>query len=445
MVPAETALIEWQQVAAGDGGLTLYRIDAEMDHPSPPGGGRFDPMRTMLSLHPTPTTRHLDAEFAQSAAPVGASSMRVACHVISYPDQLMVVDSSFPSTGIQLFPETLERICEAERRSFAERPLDVLYTHTHFDHAGGRDGVEAMQRDVRILAHPHTRALFEQSNRRDMFFASKAHFFRDCGVDADMETLMSHMRETFIATMGGEVSDEPPRSPFGSASDAPLRVDVEVEPGAGVHPLHDGRVEVHCFEGHIPGHLCVRVGGEHFISGDMWLPATTSTVTPPATARAAGIPDSHTGVKLYMDSSARLLALDVDDCLSYPSHEAIFRNPKRMAMRDLELYHERFALIYGVLEEHTREPMRVLDLAWGGKRGAPVWKLESSLYRLLMAHDEAAAYVHDLVAMGDLEQVDEERFIYTGGSALIRHLEALLDAGRRNYGHLDFRSYRRSS
>jgi hypothetical protein len=179
------------------------------------------------------------------------------------------------------------------------------------------------------------------------------------------------------------------------------------------------------------------------ITGDMWLPATTSTVTPPGTAAGAGISAEHCGVKLYMDSSARLLELDVDDCASYPSHEAIFKNPKRMAMRDLEIFQERFQLVYGVLAEHTREPMRVMDLAWGGEQRAPIWKLESSLYRLLMAHDEAAAYVHDLVNVGDLEEVEPERFLYTGGRALMEHLEALLERGREHYGHLDFRSYRR--
>jgi hypothetical protein len=114
-----------------------------------------------------------------------------------------------------------------------------------------------------------------------------------------------------------------------------------------------------------------------------------------------------------------------------------------MAMRDLEIFQERFQLVYAVLAEHGREPMRVLDLAWGGEQGLPIWKLESSLYRLLMAHDEAAAYVHDLVAIGDLEEVEPERYLWRGNRALMGYLEALLDRGREHYGHLDFRSYRR--
>lgn len=436
-------MIEWREVARGPGGLHLYRIDAEMDHPVSPGGGRFDPMRGILVRNPTRITRYLDEEFAASAAPVGASSMRVACHVVSYPDQLLVVDSTFPATSTSVFPGALEQIAEQEGRPFATRPLDVLYTHCHFDHAGGRDAVEALERDVRTLTHPYTAALFAQTSRRENFIVSKAHFFRDCGIEQSAETLLESMHEAFIEAMGGELPDDPPRNPFGSASDDPLRVDLEIDPDGRALPIHDGRIEVLRFEGHIPGHLCVRVARDHFISGDMWLPATTSTVTPPALARQAGIPDAHCGVKLYMDSSARLLELDVDDCSSYPSHEAIFRNPKRMAMRDLELFHERFQLVYGVLAEHTRHPMRILDLAWGGEHRAPIWKLESSLYRLLMAHDEAAAYVHDLVAMGDLEKVEPERFIYTRRGALMEHLEAALARGRKKYGHLDFRSYRR--
>jgi glyoxylase-like metal-dependent hydrolase (beta-lactamase superfamily II) len=287
--------------------------------------------------------------------------------------------------------------------------------------------------------------LFAQTQQREMFFVSKGQFFRDCGITDSVEILMREMREMFLKAMGGEVDLEEMRSPFAPQSDDPLRVDLEIEPEQGVVSLHSGRVEVLGFEGHIPGHLCVRVARDHLITGDMWLPATTSTVTPPNTAALAGIADTHCGVKLYMDSSVRLLGLDVDGCKSYPSHEAIFENPKRMAMRDLEIFQERFELVYGVLEEHTGTPMRVLDLAWGGEHRAPIWKLESSLYRLLMAHDEAAAYVHDLVALGDLEEVEPERYVHTGRTALMDHLASALVRSREQYGHLDFRSYRRPS
>jgi glyoxylase-like metal-dependent hydrolase (beta-lactamase superfamily II) len=436
-------MIEWAEVARGRDGLVLYKVEAEMDQPMAPGGGSFDPFRGILSRHATATTRRLDDDFAESGAPVGASSMRVACHVVSYPDRLLVVDATFPATGAELFSKTLAEIASHEGRGVADRPLDVLYTHCHFDHAGGRDAVEELDVDVRTIAHPFTQHLFAQSSKRETFLASKGQFFRDCGIEAGIESLLLSLRDLFVEAMGEEIPNDPPRNPFGSASDEPLRVDLAIEPGAGVHALLDGRAEALCFEGHIPGHLCVRVAGEHLITGDMWLPATTSTVTPPAMATSTGIPMDHCGVKLYMDSSARLLALDVDDCTAYPSHEAIFQNPKRMAMRDLEIFQERFRLVYAVLEEHTREPMRVLDLAWGGEHGAPIWKLESSLYRLLMAHDEAAAYVHDLVAMGDLEEVEPERYIHTGGHALMDHLGTLLESGREHHGHLDFRSYRR--
>ena len=84
-------------------------------------------------------------------------------------------------------------------------------------------------------------------------------------------------------------------------------------------------------------------------------------------------------------------------------------------------------------------------LAAFGEQRAPIWKVESSLFRLLMAHDEAAAYVHDLVAMGDLEEVEPERFVHTGRTSLLDHLDAALAEGRKHYGHLDFRSYRRAS
>lgn len=442
---AEADVIEWSEAARGPEGLVIYRIEAEMDHPIAPGGGRFDPMRGVLSRHATATTRRLDEDFAESGAPVGASSMRVACHVISYPDHWMVVDATFPATGSTVFSETLGEISREEGRSLSDRPLDVLYTHCHFDHAGGRDAVEELGSGVRTMTHPLTEALFAQTSQRENFFVSKGHFFRDCEIGESIETLMLSLHDLYLEAMGGVMPEEPPRNPLGSASDAPLRVDVRIDPGDGGHPLLDGRAEALCFEGHIPGHLCVRVAGDHLITGDMWLPATTSTVTPPGAAELAGVSGERCGVKLYMDSSARLLELDVDDCASYPSHEDIFRNPKRMAMRDLELLHERFQLVYSVLAEHTQGPMRVLDLTWGGQQRAPIWKLESSLYRVVMAHDEAAAYVHDLVEAGDLEEVESERYVYTGSRVLLGHLEALLDRGRQHYGHLEFRSYRRSS
>ncbi len=189
-------MIEWREVARGADDLILYRLDAEMDQHRPRGRGGFEPMRALLGRHPTPVTRQVEDEFAAAGAPVGASSMRVACHVISYPDQLMVVDSTFPPTGNEVFPGALEQISSHEGRSFTGRPLDVLYTHCHFDHAGGRAAVEALNGDVRTLAHPYTQALFDATSRREMFFLGKAGFFRDCGIDEDLETLMLSMRNS---------------------------------------------------------------------------------------------------------------------------------------------------------------------------------------------------------------------------------------------------------
>lgn len=86
-------MIEWEEAARGDDGLILYKVVAEMDQPMSPGRGGFNPIRSMLSHYSTDATQRLDADFSESGAPVGASSMRVACHAVSYPDQLLVVDS----------------------------------------------------------------------------------------------------------------------------------------------------------------------------------------------------------------------------------------------------------------------------------------------------------------------------------------------------------------
>jgi hypothetical protein len=176
----------------------------------------------------------------------------------------------------------------------------------------------------------------------------------------------------------------------------------------------------------------------------MWLPATTSLVTPGTTAEAAGIAAEECGVLRYVESSERLLDLDFDEDIAYPSHEIIYRNPKRMALRDIELLSERIPLVESVLEQHREQPMRVLDLAWGGSNQLPIWKVEGSVLRLVIAHDEAAAWVQDLVASGDLREVEPERYIATGSRALCVRIEGALESARESHGHLEFRSRGRS-
>jgi hypothetical protein len=97
-----------------------------------------------------------------------------------------------------------------------------------------------------------------------------------------------------------------------------------------------------------------------------------------------------------------------------------------------------------VLEQHREEPMRVVDLAWGGRDLLPIWKVEGSVMRLVIAHDEAAAWVQDLVAVGDLHEVEPERYIATGRRALFARIEDALEQTRECHGHLEFRSRGRS-
>jgi hypothetical protein len=118
----------------------------------------------------------------------------------------------------------------------------------------------------------------------------------------------------------------------------------------------------------------------------------------------------------------------------------IFQNPKRMAMRDLELLAERLEGVYAVLAEHRTRPLRVLDLAWGGAERRPLWKVGHNLHRLAIAHDEAAAYVQDLTALGDLRPVAPGHWLWTGRSALHDRTSATLTQARDRYGHLEFRS-----
>lgn len=433
-------MTEWNQVASGDAGLRIYRVDAHSGSFSGSSGRSVpNPLELILGRYPSPTARYLTERFSGDGAAVGSSSFSVACHVISLPEALIVVDSTYRTTAGKVFPAALEAIIRAEGRRPGDRPISVIYTHAHFDHSGGHLAVEDLDGDVEILAHAYTAQLFPLLSRRESFLKTKAGFLRDCEIEIDLDGLSDQIRAHYMRAAESSELDLD-RSPFGSVEDGPLRVDRTLEPGLDSVDLAGGRVQVLRFDGHIPGHLCVLVDRGHLISGDMWLPATTSLVTPGLTVEQAGVPAEHCGVLEYMASGTRLLDMPVDHCVSYPSHEIIFRNPKRMAMRDLELLAERVPMVYAVLRDHQREPMRVLDLAWGGPDHEPIWKVETSMFRLVVAHEEAASWVQDLVACEDLREVEPERYTWTGRTALGERVRETLRLAREQHGALEFRS-----
>ncbi len=431
-------MISYQQVASGHGDLRIYRVDAEPRGMATPGRS-LDPLSLLFEAVPTPTTRRLLSDYNEASAPVSASSLRVACHVVSTPDNILVVDSTFPTTAPDIFPRVLEELSAKEGRALGSRPIELLYTHAHVDHAGGRAAVEGMGPDVHTLAHPYTAALFPVLSRPDQMFRTDGHFLRDCEITRPLEEMAAEyqaMRERILDSLPDEVD----LTFFRGDSDTSLRVDLFIEPTDGneVHLL-GGHAKILRFDGHIPGHLCVAIDGNHLISGDMWLPETTSTVTPARRATRVGVPTEACGVRPYVESCARLLRLNVDHYHSYPSHESIFKNPKRMAMRDLESFSARLETIHAVLAEHRQTPMRVLDLAWGGAEGRSIWRVNRSKYRLFMAHDEATAYVEDLLTVGDLREVEPERYLWTGGSALKSEIDDTLHGARQKFGHLEYR------
>ena len=432
--------IAWREVARGRDGLRIYRIEAEAQGLRMGSGANASPLDLFLSRFANPTVRAICDDFSESSPAVGPSSLQVACHVISLPDILLVADATYRTTAPRIFPAVLEEIVRSEGCRLEDRPLLILYTHAHFDHAGGHETIEALDGSVCTLAHPFTGALIPYVSRVEAFFRSRGQFFRDCGVTVDLEPVREELQELYHRLLRDSGLGPAESQPWGDDDQGTLRVDVPIDPGEGTELLAEGRIEVLRFDGHIPGHLCLRVDRDHLITGDMWLPATTSTVTPGTVAELAGVPADRCGISRYIESTSRLLDLDVEKTISYPSHETIYRNPKRMAMRDLELFAERFELVYEVLSEHRRKSLRVLDLAWGGERKLPVWKVERSKYRLLIAHDEARAYVQDLVRVGDLAKVEDERFIWTGRTRLGDELQAELARARERYGHLEFRS-----
>ena len=424
-------MIEEITVTEGRAGLAIYRVEVEAPNIAT-GVSQFDPLALLLERYPTPTGRHVLERFPGMGSSIGPSSFRVACHVVSFPDVMLVIDTTFHTTSREIFPELLECITRDERRRPAARPIWVLYTHAHVDHAGGRNAVEGMGDAVRIFTHPYTAELFPLMSGREAFFRTGDSFLRDCGISKPCDEIREEVRDLYrgmIEAAGTREEDHP----FSTRSEGPLHVDEFVDPQNATTTLDEERIQILRFDGHIPGHLCVLIDREHLITGDMWLPATTSTVTPGTIARRAGVPADRCGVDRYVESCERLLAKDVDRCFSYPSHEHVFRNPKRMAMRDLELLQERSALVYEVLREHRRKPMRVLDLAWGGTRGLPIWKLGGVKYGPLLAHDEAAAYVQDLLAFGDLREVEPERYLWNETSEFSWALEATLKWERHRY------------
>ncbi len=432
-------MIEWKCVAEGADGLRIYRVDAESGNVSMGGGsGRAGPLDLVFQQYPTKTTRYLSEKFQAGGSPVGGSSFSVACHVVSLPDLIFVVDSTYRTTAGEIFPGTLDEIAASEGRRLTDRPIQVLYTHAHFDHAGGHQAVEAMSGDVEILTHPYTAQLFPIVSQRESFFRIKETFFRDCEICVSISSVTDEIRATYariVESTGADMS----QAPWGSVDDEPMRVDlVPLADEASELLCGNGRLEILRFDGHIPGHLCVCVDGAHFITGDMWLPATTSLVTPSFVGPFAEVPEDCFGVLRYIESDLRLLDMPVDDCMAYPSHEVIYRNPKRMAMRDLEILTSRIDLLYEVLEEHQRKPMRVLDLAWGGRSHRPLWKVEGSVFRLVVAHDEAASFVRDLVEFEDLREVEPERYVWTGQSDFRDRVTSHLHEQRQAHGHLEF-------
>jgi len=437
-------MIEWREVAQGPGDLRIYRVDAESEGVSFGGKSGVDPLSLIFQTYPNATTRLLREEFAERRSPVNASSFSVACHVVSLPDTVWVIDSTYRTTAPRVFPDVLEQIVASEARHLADRRLRVLYTHAHFDHAGGHLAVESLDSEARVFAHPYTRELFPVVSRRESFILTKGQFLRDCEIDVEPEAISERIREHFLQLAAREEIDLDAQ-PWGSLDEGPLRIDEVVEPGEGGIGFDAARVEVFRFDGHIPGHLCVLVDKAHLITGDMWLPATTSLVTPGSITSLAGVAPEQSGLLRYLESSERLLAMSVDDCVSYPSHEVIFRNPKRMAMRDLEIFAARFEPIGEVLRQHPSRPMRVLDLAWGGANRLPIWNVGSSHFRLAVAHDEASAYVSDLVTAGDLREVEPERFVWTGREDVRKRVVNALESARVHHGHLEFRSRGRAS
>jgi len=53
--------------------------------------------------------------------------------------------------------------------------------------------------------------------------------------------------------------------------------------------------------------------------------------------------------------------------------------------------------------------------------------------------------VQDLVALGDLREVEPERYLATGTRALATRMESALEWARTHHGHLEFRSRGRES
>ena len=115
-------MIEWREVSSDRHGLRIYRIDAESS--GIPGAGKGpgrvpNPFDLILPRFDTPTARYLRESFTLAGAGVGASSFSVACHVVSLPDLLLVVDSTYRTTAREIFPEVLDCITRDERRRLA--------------------------------------------------------------------------------------------------------------------------------------------------------------------------------------------------------------------------------------------------------------------------------------------------------------------------------------
>jgi len=97
-------MIRWREAARGRDSLRIHRIEAESGAFSGPGGRMPSPLAVVLDRFNTQTSRYLQDRFGEGGTPVGASSLSVACHVVSLPELTVVVDSTYRTTAPGIFP-----------------------------------------------------------------------------------------------------------------------------------------------------------------------------------------------------------------------------------------------------------------------------------------------------------------------------------------------------
>ncbi|MDR1958539.1 MAG: MBL fold metallo-hydrolase [Planctomycetaceae bacterium] len=286
------------------------------------------------------TTAHLE----RFSAETGERIYRIPCDLhralVSYV-YLILSEHSPPTlidcgTGeancLQEILAGFAQIRSRYKESFVLTQLErIIITHAHIDHGGGtaffvqNSGAEVMCHtlDASVITRYDERALL--SNRRFN------DFLKNAGIPSEKRT---ELIQAFGFTPGRAMSVQ------------------------SVKPLEDGErldnLTLCHTPGHSPGHLCIQVGNQHMILGDIILSKTLTPVWPERISPNTGLAHFFDSVKKIRDIAPNMTGL--------PGHEQAIASLLPRIDTVEQSHHRRLERVLNLLRE-SDEPLSLSQLA----------------------------------------------------------------------------------